>query len=249
MELNPNSIHVWFAFQDTIQDEGLLAAYKGLLDSEEKERYQRYKQPKDKHQFLVAHALVRSVLGGYLSSPAEKLVFKKNHYGRPELVHASDSLQVRFSLSHTKGAIALGVTLDNEIGVDIEHCSRTNDFMNIARRFFAPSEVKDLSEHCEDACRKRFTEYWTLKESYVKAVGKGLHIPLNQFSFDLSGSLPRVSFDAQLSDIAQEWHFQTVCPSVEHIAAVAVRSESSSHSEIKCWKSVPLAESNDLPAI
>ena len=56
----------------------------------------------------------------------------------------------------------------------------------IANRFFSPTEAAALSGVPEHRRQERFFEYWTFKESYIKARGMGLSIPLDRFSFHYS---------------------------------------------------------------
>jgi hypothetical protein len=64
-------------------------------------------------------------------------------------------------------------------------------------------------EYCGVAAQRyRFFQYWTLKESYIKARGMGLSIPLDQFSFQLEANQPiRITFDPRLNDNPGHWQF------------------------------------------
>ena len=54
--------------------------------------------------------------------------------------------------------------------------------MDIAKRYFHITEFNALLD-CDPSVRlSRFFDLWTLKESYIKAVGKGLHLPLDSFA-------------------------------------------------------------------
>ena len=70
----------------------------------------------------------------------------------------------------------------------------------------------------------RFFELWTLKESYIKARGMGLSIPLNQFSFGLEEAHSvAVSFDPLLQDAPQRWHFWQFDIGPAHLAAACAQ--------------------------
>lgn len=183
-------VHLWLATEPEQLDEAQQRRYAGWLDHDERVRWQRFHIKADQQCYLLAHALVRSVLAGYLQQSPEQLRFTHNRYGKPELDH---SLQprlhaLRFNLSHTRGLIALAVTVDAEVGVDVEATSRKVEVQALADRFFAPSEASLLRETAPDLQRELFFRLWTLKEAYVKARGLGLQLGLESFAF---------SFDAQ----------------------------------------------------
>jgi len=67
------------------------------------------------------------------------------------------------------------------LGVDIEEIKQID--MKIAERFFSPQEYRDLMEQQVSQQLEYFFKLWSLKESYIKAEGKGLSIPLDSFSF------------------------------------------------------------------
>jgi 4'-phosphopantetheinyl transferase len=77
--------------------------------------------------------------------------------------------------------------------------------------------------------RDRFFRVWTLKESYIKARGMGLALPLDGFEFTFQkepGIEPKITIriDAALSDEADSWTFRSLAPSDTHRLALAVRS-------------------------
>lgn len=92
--------------------------------------------------------------------------------------------QIHFNLSHS-GTIALAAFGDQELGCDIEQI-KTADY-RIADRFFAAPEQASL-QSLQDPAEKNtaFYRLWTLKESYLKALGTGTATPLNSFSLHLS---------------------------------------------------------------
>lgn len=81
------------------------------------------------------------------------------------------------NLSHS-GDYAVCAVSDCEVGVDVERV-KTADIA-LAKRFFTAEEYDYIKNSAmpDDA----FFETWVKKESFVKAVGKGLAIPLSSFS-------------------------------------------------------------------
>lgn len=66
-----------------------------------------------------------------------------------------------------------------------------------------------------------FLRVWTLKEAFIKATGRGLGQPLQDFSFDFDPL--RVTFrDRALGD-SRAWHFEQRLVGDEHLLALAWR--------------------------
>ncbi|MGB5426993.1 MAG: hypothetical protein WBN95_09395, partial [Gammaproteobacteria bacterium] len=52
-------VHVWLARPDDVTDADKLQQYQSLLSAGERERYRRFHFDRDRHHYLVAHALLR----------------------------------------------------------------------------------------------------------------------------------------------------------------------------------------------
>ena len=127
---------------------------------------------------------------------------------------------LRFNLSNTTGLVACAVSIDCEIGIDVENITRTVDADAVAPSVFAPAELADFREAGLEDQRERFFSYWTLKESYIKA--RGLSLPLDAFWFELGGTSPLLCVTDRCPDIPDRWRFYQHAPTDEHMMAVAV---------------------------
>lgn len=189
LQLPSNEIHLWFIKpQDFLGSDELLSRYSSLLSPEETIKQQRYKFENDRHDALITRAFIRDLLSYYAEVLPQNLEFERNEKGKPELVNFP--IPLRFNLSHTKGLIVCAVTLTDDIGCDTENMSRNNNVLAIANRYFSKTETTELFSLAEEKQQDRFFDYWTLKESYIKAWGLGLAIPLADFSFHLHDSPP-----------------------------------------------------------
>ncbi|MBU4010202.1 MAG: 4'-phosphopantetheinyl transferase superfamily protein, partial [Proteobacteria bacterium] len=185
LKLETGRIDLWFSFSDEINDPGLLSAYENYLSISEKQKMQRFHFHKHRHQFLITRALVRTTLSRYFDINPELWRFSNNEYEKPEVVFTGRMPPIRFNISHTDGLVACAVALEEDIGVDVEDTTKQNISVDIADKYFSLQEASDLYSVPEAERKQRFFTYWTLKESFVKAVGKGLSIPLDEFSFHL----------------------------------------------------------------
>jgi 4'-phosphopantetheinyl transferase len=197
-------------------------AYRALLSTDEHERMVRFVFERDRRQFLLTRALVRTTLSRYAGLAPADWHFVANVHGRPEILDRPAGVpDLRFNVSHTDGLIACAVTIGREVGVDVEHIGRrlTHD---IAGRFFAPREVRDLHALPADQQARVFFDYWTLKEAYIKARGFGLALPLADFAFTL-GDSPHITFEPALKDDPATWQFAQAWPTPQHRLGLAVR--------------------------
>ncbi len=245
LTLNKSDIHLWLVEPAAIKEPLLLAYYRQLLTSEENERVQRYRFEKHRHDSLVTRAFVRDLLSHYSDRPPQDWRFAKGEKDKPEII--DPPLPLRFNLSHTDGLIICAVTLDHDIGADVEHIERNSDILNIANRYFSPIEVKELfSLPDEESKRSRFFDYWTLKESYIKAWGLGLAIPLEHFSFhigarkdELTNHNIQLSFTPQRQDSPKDWQSWLFYPKQTHRMAVSIRSGCDTQHTLRWFRSTP----------
>ncbi len=247
LELRPDEVHVWIVEPERIDDPRLLEAYWGLLDAREREKQRRFRFERHQRQYLVSHALVRLTLSRYAPVAPAAWTFATNAYGRPE-VQGEWSTKLRFNLSHTDGMALVAVGTGAELGADVEDAQRDGETVEIADHYFATSEVATLRALPPERHRERFFEYWTLKESYIKARGAGLSLPLDQFAFHLeAGQSPRISFDPRMRDEPDAWQFVQLRPSERHQAAVALKRARGLPLSVRWQFTVPLAGDTTPP--
>lgn len=242
-----SAIHVWLTDPDQIYETALLARYRELLCPAELQREQRFLFAADRHRFLVSHALLRTVLSCYAPVAPEEWQFETNRWGRPELRGGPARGRLRFNLSHTTALAAVAVTLERDIGIDVEDCRRRID-LAVADRYFAPPEVEQLRRMPAEQQPDAFLQFWTLKEAYIKARGIGLSLGLKGFWFRLpdvnepaSAQQPiEVGFDTQLGDDPGNWQFVRYHVATHHRLAIAVRRDTGTELQVHFYQTVPL---------
>lgn len=241
INLSNDEVHVWLIKpQDFVEESELLSRYANLLTPAETIKQQRYKFEKDRHDALITRAFIRDLLSNYADIAPQDWQFEKGEKDKPEVINAP--LPLRFNISHTKNLIICAVTLTDDIGCDVENTTRKNDVLAIAERYFSTSETTELFSLPQEQQRNRFFDYWTLKESYIKAWGLGLAIPLGDFSFTIndhvheSNDLFTIKRDIGLSfaehrvDDPQIWRSWLLYPTIaidenqEHRIALSLRT-------------------------
>lgn len=248
LALAPAEIHLWLAFYDQISDERLHLAYRELLSVEERTHEPRFHFDRDRRRYLVTRALVRTVLSRYAPIAPRDWVFSANGYGRPEIANpAARDAALSFNLSHTHRLIALGVARGRTVGVDVENFRQREALIDIADRFFAPPEVAALAALPPERRQYRFFEYWTFKESYIKARGMGLSLPLDKFSFSYPDDRGvALATDPELSDDPARWSFWQFRPASDYLLAVCAERAGADLPRIILRKSVPMVSETEL---
>ena len=217
----------------------LTKQYHALMSADERERHGRFYFDRDRHTFLVARALVRTTLSKYADVPPGDWTFSAGPHGRPEIASPTGLPPLRFNLSHTHGLVAIAVALGVDLGIDVEG-RRRETTAAVARRFFAPPEVRHFESVPPAQQPLVFLEFWTLKEAYIKATGEGLSAGLSSFAMRLDDP-PTVSFTNGNNATAADWHFRRLTLTDAHVTSLAVRRPGPGPS-IVIREIVPLAE-------
>ena len=214
-----DDVHIWFRPTASL-DAAATAADAATLSDEELARYRRFHFARDARDYAAAHALLRRTLSRHDARDPRRWRFDATPAGKPFLIDAG-GLEAAFSLSHTRGMVACAVTAGADVGVDVESIDREVDAAKIAARFFAPAETAHLLRLDPDARRRRFFDFWTLKESLVKALGEGMAVALNRLVFEVDGDRARLVAPSLTEPDA--WQFGLFAPDPAYRLAVAVR--------------------------
>ncbi|HYH21918.1 MAG TPA: 4'-phosphopantetheinyl transferase superfamily protein [Azospirillum sp.] len=229
-----DAVQVWtLALEDV--GEGDWPALEAVLDDTERARAARFHFERDRLAYVAAHALLRHLLSAFGDREPAAWRFAAGTHGKPHLLDPPAGRDLRFNITHTKGRVAAALAEGVTVGVDVEALDRGRLNLGVADRFFAPVEVAGIHAQPDEAAKaERFLVLWTLKESFIKAIGKGLSQPLSSFGF-AELDPPRIRFgDAALGDAAR-WWFTQWWPG-RHVLALAVDWPHAGAPEVVYWE-------------
>jgi 4'-phosphopantetheinyl transferase len=229
LTVSRGEVHVWRASLDVTprRRTSLLAT----LSSDERARADRFHFERDRHHFITGRGLLRAILARYLETAPAALQFHYDAHGKPRLAGAFPD-RLRFNVSHSHGLALYAVSVDRELGVDLERIEPRLE-TGIAERFFSPREVATLRALPTHAQRDAFFACWTRKEAYVKARGEGLTLCLDQFEVSLSPGEPAALLrTAGDPDEARRWSLEELAPEPGYAAALAVEGRDWG---LRCW--------------
>lgn len=115
--------------------------------------------------------VLRLLLGSYLGVPGKSVQIRRNQYDKPELDGDLARSGLQFNLSHSGRWLAIALTRDLDIGVDIEHQREMPRAADLARRFFSGPDVGRIAELEEPERSSCFLRQWTAREALIKATG------------------------------------------------------------------------------
>lgn len=179
-------------------------------------RLRRIRNERARERAAVADLLARWALGEFLHVDSRELHLARDSRGRPFLPGAA---RTHLSLTHSGewaacavGRAPLGIDVEREIPLEIDAMAR----------ILSPEEARDLSQRPRSERLRRFYELWTLKESYVKAVGLGWKIPPDSFTISIG---PDGGIAVHGQNARRGYHWRQYRLAREYPTAVCAREE------------------------
>jgi 4'-phosphopantetheinyl transferase len=187
----------------------------GNIRKAKREKIERFKFREDKLRCLYGEILLKYALDKYFNIEYEKEVISEDELGKPHLSRK----QISFNLSHSGNWVAV-VCYINDAGIDIERIEKPP--YEIMPGTFTQNEINQIENCSPQAKAGMFYKIWTLKESYIKMLGKGLSIPLDSFSIDTrdDNTIGAKDNNRPTTDV----HFRLFSPDSDHISAVCMRN-------------------------
>ena len=158
------------------EDATLFQEKRELLSPYRQQKIARLKHEKDKRRSLGAGLALDHALRRYgIMERSEE--YTLGEWGKPSFRYHPD---IHFSLSHS-GDFALCSIGDKPAGNDIERIRPGR--LHVADRFFTAEERNFLyAGQDEEEITERMFRIWTMKESFLKVTGRGMTLPLQEFS-------------------------------------------------------------------
>jgi 4'-phosphopantetheinyl transferase len=222
--LAPGQIHVWRLAHNPQCLPPI--AWESNLSPDEHARANRFAFHRDRNAYITTRAVLRELLGQYLSTPPKEIAFRYAERGKPGLAQSAPTPTageppVHFNVSHTRSLALLAFSSDRRLGIDVEFIRPMENWEDIARRFFSQSELAELRALPPEQRDEGFYTCWTRKESYIKARGEGLHLPLDGFDVTLTPGAP----ERLTAEDASNWTLVSLYPRQGYAAALTAEGQ------------------------
>lgn len=168
--MSETEVDVWYS---AVGDVTMTPGVSDVLSAEERQRADGYIRPESRRRFIDGRLFLRNVLAGYLEVDPQSLAFRRERRGKLELSQPTDS-GLHFNVSHSSHLIALAVSRDAAVGIDVELVRNVSRIDALLRRWLPPEDFERLKA-CAPAFRDRERiQMWTRVEAVAKAAGIGL---------------------------------------------------------------------------
>lgn len=159
-----------------IKDERMLDNFFQHMSAEKIQRMLKFKRYEDRKRGVIGELLIRYLVCGKLGINNNEINFIPNKYGKPFL---KDYIGLEYNISHSNELVVCAVG-DYEVGIDIEYVKDMD--IDAANYVLSTDEKEEYKGISENEKLDYFYSIWTLKESFIKAKGMGLHISMNSFT-------------------------------------------------------------------
>jgi phosphopantetheinyl transferase len=149
---------------------------------------------------LAVRALLRAMLARCYGRPAGTWQIASDAKGAPEVSAKGVARSPFISLSHSATLVAVAISTEGPVGVDIERLRPGRDFAALARAAFGTAEQAAVKHRGIEA----FYRIWTLREALAKARREGWELLVNRIDVVPSDPGPH----GQLHTVdGVEWRF------------------------------------------
>ncbi len=209
--------------------------YYDLLDREERLTADAMHRPLVRERYLEVRARLRLKLAEYSGQDARTIVLAKTEHGKPYL---PDYPELNFNLSHSKDELLLAVTTGRQLGVDVETIRWRSGLSGIARKCFAESELRYWLALPKEQQAAAFFRFWTAKEAFVKATGRGIALGLNKVVIAEDAQLRLLAIPQEYGD-PEQWSLLGVELGEGLSAAVCINSPENQEAALYPWVFTP----------
>ena len=177
--LSNNELHVWKVSTDITPE--VFSAYNNVLTEKEVTNISFFEFKQAKDAYLVSQGALRILLSEYLGVAPDLLKIGRKVKGKP---YSIDDPSLHFNVSNSGQFVTIAFSYDGEVGIDIEKIRPLPDLNEMINSNFSEKEKKFINSKPEERL-SRFYRFWTIKESYLKAIGEGMRLSPDSLEFSI----------------------------------------------------------------
>ncbi|RZC38284.1 L-aminoadipate-semialdehyde dehydrogenase-phosphopantetheinyl transferase, partial [Asbolus verrucosus] len=186
---------------------------------------------------LYGRLMMRKFINESTGHPYNKVEFVRDDKGKPILANKLNCPQINYNVSHqgdftvlagAEGDLLLGVDV---VKVEYPKAKNLSEYFRIMSRTFSWQEWETIKNSGSDKNQLgMFCRHWCLKESYLKAVGVGISVNLQDVCFKINTNKLMKNCIVNDTEVyfkgeKLEWEFQEMLLDDQHYVAVALNSK------------------------
>jgi 4'-phosphopantetheinyl transferase len=216
--LSPGEIHVWQVSMNISALE--VEECKDLLSDTELEKMHFFNTKQSKDSFVVSQGVLRILLSSYLGISPKLATFGRRGKGKP---FSLDDPGLHFNLSNSGKLAVIAFSRDSELGIDIEQIRTLPDLDEMIETNFTSNEIRFINARPEERLQ-RFFRFWTVKESYLKAIGEGMRLEPKNIEFSIDNEYIRLLSVKGVFE-QEDWNFKEFTISTDYVGTITYGKE------------------------
>lgn len=220
INLPHNEVHVWqLSLSNALID---WFEYAELLSKTEQDKVARFRNPLHRSRAMAVRVQLRLLLSHYLMLEPQQIDFQTEQYGKPVLSNTN----LAFNLSHSGSDGLVAVSMNSQMGVDIEHWRSLDNLDGMVERNFSATEKEIWLRVPKEQQTPVFFHHWTAKEAFIKATGRGLGMGLARCSFDIAGDTRLLACPAEYGR-PEDWQSHQLAIGEKKSATLVIKAKAS----------------------
>ena len=171
-----NTVHLWVLDLSQLN----LKALSDRATKAEQARAERIRDPGKRQLYLGGRIGLRHLLCCYSGLDQTSLQIGYGDRGKPRLENTPVPGEICFNYTLSKDKVLYSVTMDRQLGVDLETFPRQVNAESMSRRKLSVAEQAAWAELPECEKQNAMLSCWTRKEAYGKVTGVGIRYYLSQ---------------------------------------------------------------------
>lgn len=176
--LKMGDVHVWkISLEGAVEPNEFTS-----LSDDEILKIDRLRSQRHRAYAVSMKEQLRALLSCYMGLLPSDIRFQQAAFGKPYIIDSP----ISFNVSHSGSMALVAITLEKELGVDIENWRHLDNLEGMVCRNFSKAEQAQWLNIADDERMSTFFNIWTCKEAFIKATGRGLGLGVSRCGFSLS---------------------------------------------------------------
>ncbi|MFH1319652.1 MAG: 4'-phosphopantetheinyl transferase superfamily protein [Bacteroidota bacterium] len=213
-----DEIHLWSVSLNL--SDSTIKRYSSFLSREEEKKARFFKFEREQNRYRISQGVLRQLLSSYLNKSPQTIRIGRHKKGKP---FSFDNPSMYFNMSGSGNICVFAFSRDGEVGIDIEQIRELPDIDELIRKNLTPKEIIYTLKTPGNKL-KRFFQFWTFKEAYLKATGEGMRLTPDNLEFSMEGGKMKLLGVKGIFE-AEDWFFTGFSPVKGYIGALAYNED------------------------